>query len=54
MIRKVGDKFIEFSINHSLHGKVYSFKDTEKVLNDFIDDVARVIPEANEEFCLIC
>ena len=54
MIRKVGDKFIEFSIDYSQHGKIYNFKDPEKVLNDFIDNVARVIPEANGEFRLIC
>ena len=44
MIRKAGDKFTEFSIDYLPHGKVYNFKDPEKVLNDLIDNVARVTP----------
>ena len=53
MIRKVGDKFIAFSIYYSWHGKVYNFKDPEKVLNDSTDNVTRGIPEANGEFRLV-
>ena len=53
MIRKIGDKYIEFSIGYSRHDKRYDFKDPEDVLSDFIANVARVIPDANGEFCLV-
>ena len=53
LIRKIGDKYIEFSNGYSRHGKLYDFKDPENVLSDFIANVARVIPDANGKFCLV-
>ena len=53
LIRKIGDKHIEFSIDYTPHSKLYDFKDPEKVLSDFIENVARVIPDANGELCLV-
>ena len=36
LIRGVGNKFIEFSIDYTRHGRVYDFKEPDKVVNDFI------------------
>ena len=56
LIRRVGNKFMEFSIDYTRHGKIYNFKNPEKVINDFIENVARVVPPPNEngEFRLVC
>ena len=54
IIRKICEKYIEFSIDYARFGKVYNFKNLGKVLNEFIDNVARVIADANDEFRLIC
>ena len=54
LIRKVGDRFMEFSIDYTRHGKIYDFKNLDKIINDFIENVARFVPEANGEFRSIC
>ena len=54
IIRKIGEKCIEFSIDYARFGKVYNFKNLEKALNEFVDNVACVIPDASNEFCLVC
>ena len=54
LIRKVGDRFMEFSIDYTRHGKIYDFKDPDKIINDFIENVTRLVPEANGDFRLIC
>ena len=55
LIRRVGNKFIEFSTDYSRHGRIYNFKNLEKVINDFIENVARVVP-TNEigDFRFVC
>ena len=54
LIRRVGTKFIEFSIDYIRHGRVDDFKEPEKVINDFIENVARLVPSGeNGEFKLI-
>ena len=53
IIRKIGEKYIEFSIDNARFDKVYNFKNLEKALNEFIDNVACVIPDASDEFCLV-
>ena len=53
--RRVGNKFIEFSIDYTRHGRVYDFKDPDKVINDFIENVARLVPSGEiGEFRLVC
>ena len=54
IIRKTGDKYIEFSIDYARFEKDYDFKNPEKVLNEFTENVSRVIPDANGEFRLVC
>ena len=54
IIRKIGEKYIEFSIDNARFGKVCDFKNPEKVLNEFIDNVARMIPDPSGEFGLVC
>ena len=36
LIRRVGNKFIEVSIDYTRQGRVYDFKEPDKVVNDFI------------------
>ena len=55
LIRRVGNKFIEFSIDYTRHGRVYDFKDPDKVRNGFIENVARlVLSGENGKFRLVC
>ena len=49
LIRKVGDRFMEFSIDYTHHDKICEFKDPDKINNDFIENVARLVPKANCE-----
>ena len=53
LIRKISNKDIEFSIDYTHHGKPYDFKDPEQILSNFIENVARVIPDASGEFRLV-
>ena len=53
LIRKAG-KFMEFSIEYKHHSNVYDFKNSDKVIGDFIENVARHLSEAEGEFRLIC
>ena len=51
----VSKKSKEFSIDYTRHGRVYDFKDPDKVINDFIKNLARLVPSGqNGEFSLIC
>ena len=54
LIRKVGDRCMEFSIDYTCHGEIYDFKDPDKIINDFTENVKRLVPKANGEFQLIC
>ena len=54
LIREIGDKFIEFSIDYSCQSKLYDFKNPDKVIEYFIDTASRHIPEVAGEFRLIC
>ena len=54
IIRKIGEKYIEFCIDYARFGKVYNFKNSEKVLKEFIDNIAPVIPDASGELRLVC
>ena len=54
LIRKIGDKFIELSIDYRRHMNLYDFKNPDKVIYDFIENVSRHINEAESEFRLIC
>ena len=53
LIRRIGNRFIEFSIDLNRFGKIYGFKNLEKVLNEFIENISREIPDAVGEFHLI-
>ena len=44
LIRRVGNKFKEFSIDYTRHGRVYDFGDPDKVTNDFIEIVVLLVP----------
>ena len=55
LIPRVGNKFIEFSIDYTRHGRVYDFKDPDKVIYGFIENVARLVPSGkNGEFRFVC
>ena len=54
LIRKIGDKFIEFSIDYSRHSNLYDFENPNKVIKDFIDTASRYILEVEGELRLIC
>ena len=55
LIQRVGNKFIEFSIDYTWHGKIYNFNNPEKFIDDFIENVAHVVPtNKNGKFRLIC
>lgn len=54
LIRRVGDKFIEFSIDYTQHSNIYDFKNPGKVIGDFIENVAHLVLDVNGEFRLIC
>ena len=54
IVRRIGDRFIEFSIDYKRFSKLYDFTKSEKIIFDFIENVSRKIPNANGEFRLIC
>ena len=54
LIRKIGDKLIEFSIDYSRHSNLYDFENPNKVIENFVDTASRHIPEVEGEFRLIC
>ena len=54
IFRRIGNQFIEFSIDYQRFSKVYDFTKSEKIIFDFIENVSRKIPDANGEFCFIC
>ena len=43
LIQRVGNKFIEFSIDYTHHGSVYGFKDPSKVITNFTENIARLV-----------
>ena len=45
---------MEFNIDYKRHSNVYDFKNPDKVIGDFIENVARHLSEAEGEFRLIC
>ena len=45
---------MEFNIDYKRHSNVYDFKNPDKVIGDFIENVARHLFEAEGEFRLIC
>ena len=53
LIRKIGNKFIEFSIDYLRHSNLYNFESPNKAIEDFIDTGSRHIPEVDGEFRLI-
>ena len=54
LIRKIGDKLIEFRIDYSRHSNLYDFENPNKVIENFVDTASRHIPEVEGEFRLIC
>ena len=55
LIQRVGNKFIEFSIDYTQHGRVFVFFDPGKVINNFIENVACLMTSGeNGEFRLVC
>ena len=44
LIQRVGNEFKEFSIDFARHGRIYDFKDPDKVINDFIEIVVLLVP----------
>ena len=54
LITKIGDQFIEVSIDYSRHSNLYDFENPNKVIKDFIDTASRYILEVEGELRLIC
>lgn len=54
LIKKVGDKLMEFGIDYKHNSIVYDLKNPDKVIGDFIEYVSRHLPETEGEFRLIC
>ena len=54
IVRRIGNWFIEFSVDYHRFSKVFEFSNPEKIIFDFIENVSRKIRDANGEFCLIC
>ena len=53
IVRRIGSKYLKFSINFDRHKKFYDFYTPEKVIRQFIEDVALKIPNEEGEFKLI-
>ena len=53
IIRKIGSKYLEFSINYDKHKNFYDFYTPEKVIRQFIEDVFLKIPNEEGEFKLV-
>ena len=53
LIRRTGNRFIEFSINFNRFGKICDFKVPEKVLNEFIENISEELPDVVGEFRLV-
>ena len=41
-------------LTYTHHGKVYDFKDPDKIIDNFTENVARLVPKAKDEIRLIC
>ena len=54
LIREIGNRFLEFSIDYIRHSKAHDFMNPNKVINELIENVARLILKANGEFRLVC
>ena len=54
IVRRTGNRFIEFSVDYHHFSKVYDFAKPENIISDFIENVSRKIPYVNGEFRLIC
>ena len=50
LIRRIGNRFIEFSIDYNHFKNVYDFFDPDKIIGSFIEAVARKIPDEEGEF----
>ena len=54
LIRKIENKFVEFSVDYNRHSEAYDFMNPNKVILEFIENVVRLcILEANGEFRLV-
>ena len=53
LIRRIGNRFIEFSINFNRFGKICDFKVPEKALNEFIENISQELPNVVGEFRLV-
>ena len=54
IVRRIGNRFIEFSVDYHRFSEVYDFTKPEKIIFDLIENVSSKIPDANCEFHLIC
>ena len=50
LIRRIGNRFIEFSIDYDRFKNAYDFFDPDKIIGSFIEAVARKIPDEEGEF----
>ena len=50
LIRRIGNRYIEFSIDYDRFKNVYDFFDSDKIMGSFIEAVARKIPDEEGEF----
>ena len=50
LIRRIGNRFIEFSIDYDRFKNLYDFFDPDKIIGSFIEAVARKIPDEEGEF----
>ena len=53
LIRRVGSRFIEFSIVYACLGSVYNFKDPDSIIRNFINRVSRGLGDREGEFRLV-
>ena len=54
IVRRIGNWFIELSVDYHHFPRVYDFTKPENIIFDFIEIILHKIPDANGEFCLIC
>ena len=53
LIRHAGSRFIEFSIYYTRFGSVFSFKDPDSIIRNFINRVSRELADRKDEVRLL-
>ena len=53
LMRRMANRFIEFSIDYDRFKNVHDFFDPDKIIGNFIEAVARKIPDEEGEFGIV-